>query len=145
MRGGLFRDIISSYSVYRFHPDRVVAFYGGDWSRIITSGILHQRGEHVGRQFSRNPRADVAEDQLSKFAEWLHPGALLSGEAIRAGTVQVCDVVGVDTTRTNSNVRVEAVHELRQNRQDKSSESPADRSCGVQVSSDFGRECFERI
>jgi hypothetical protein len=90
----------------------------GDWLRIITGGIRHQRGEHVGRHFSRNPRADVAEDQLATFVEWLHPGALLSGEAIHAGTVQACDVVGVDTTRTNSNVRVEAIYELRQGRQD---------------------------
>jgi hypothetical protein len=49
-------------SVYRFHPDRIVAVNGGDWSRIITGGMLHQRGEHVGRQFSKNLRADVAED-----------------------------------------------------------------------------------
>jgi hypothetical protein len=91
-------------SVYRFHPDRIVAVFGEDWSRIITGGILHQRGEHVCRQFSRNPRAGVAEDQLAQFAEWLQPGALLSGKAIRAGTVQACDVVGVDTTGSNSNV-----------------------------------------
>jgi hypothetical protein len=73
----------------------------------------------LAASFSRNPRAGIVEDQLAKFAEWLHPGALLSGEAIRAGTVQACDVVGVDTTRANSNVRVEVVHELRQIRQDK--------------------------
>jgi hypothetical protein len=80
--------------------------------------MLHQRGEHVGRQFSRNPRADVDEDQLAKFAEWLHSGALLSVEAVHTGTVQARDVVCVDTTRTNSNVRVEAVHELRKIRED---------------------------
>jgi hypothetical protein len=33
-------------------------------------------------------------------------------------TVQACDVVGVDAMGANSNVQVEAVHELRQNRQD---------------------------
>jgi hypothetical protein len=91
-------------SVYRFHPDRIVAVFGGDLSRIITDGIFHQRGEHVGRQFSRNPRAGVAEDQLATFADWLHPGAFLSGEAIRATTVQACCLVGVDTTGANSNV-----------------------------------------
>jgi hypothetical protein len=74
-------------SVYRFHPDRIVAVFGVDRSRIITGGMLHQRGEHVGRQFSRNPWADVAEDQLAKFAEWLHSGALLSVEAVYTGTV----------------------------------------------------------
>jgi hypothetical protein len=74
--------------------------------------------EHVSRQFSRNPRADIAEDQLAKSAEWLHSGALLSVEAVHTGMVQACDVVCVDTTRTNSNVRVEAVHELRKIRED---------------------------
>jgi hypothetical protein len=64
---------MDSCPVYRFHPDRVVAVFGGDWSRIITDGILHQ---HVGRQFSQNPRAGIAEDQLAKFAQWLHPGKL---------------------------------------------------------------------
>jgi hypothetical protein len=34
------------------------------------------------------------------------------------GTVQACDVVYVETTRTNSNVRVEAAHELRKIRED---------------------------
>jgi hypothetical protein len=106
------------WSVYRFHPGHIVAVFGGDRPRIITGGMLHQRDEHFGRQFSRNPRADIAEDQLATFAEWLHPGALLSGETIHAGTVQACDVVGVDTTRTNSNVLVEVVHGLRQIRKD---------------------------
>jgi hypothetical protein len=104
--------------VYRFHPGSVVAVFGGDRSRIITGGIFRQWDEHVGHQFSQNPRAGVADDQLAKFSEWLHPGALLSGEAICAGTVQECDVVSVDATGANSNAWVEAVHELRQKRQD---------------------------
>jgi hypothetical protein len=57
--------------------------------------MLHQRGEHAGRQFSRNPRADVAEDRLAEFAEWLH-----------------------SVPRPFTNVRVEAVHELRKIRED---------------------------
>jgi hypothetical protein len=104
--------------VYQFHPDHVVALNGGNWTHIITGGLLHQRGAHADRQFLRNPRAGVAEDELAKLAEWLQSGALLSGEAIRAGTIQECDVMGVDAKGANSNERVESVHELRQNRHD---------------------------
>jgi hypothetical protein len=43
-------DIIDNCPVYRSRPNRVVAFFGGDWSRVITGGLLLWRGEHVGRQ-----------------------------------------------------------------------------------------------
>jgi hypothetical protein len=89
-------DIIDNCSVNRNRPNRVVAVVGRDWLRAITGGLLHERGERVGRKFSRNPRAGVAEDWLAKFAEWLHPGALPSGEAVRAGAVQPCGVMGED-------------------------------------------------
>jgi hypothetical protein len=75
--------------------------------------MLHQRGEQVGRQFSRDPTARVAEYQLAESAEWLQSGALISGEAVRSGTAQACDVVCVETTWTDSDVRVKAVHDLR--------------------------------
>jgi hypothetical protein len=64
-----FTDIIDNFPVNRCRPNSVVEVFCGDWSRVINGGLLHQRGEHVGREFSRNLRAGVAEDQFAKFVE----------------------------------------------------------------------------
>jgi hypothetical protein len=62
--------------------------------------------------------ARAAEYPLAESAEWLYSGALRSVSGVHLDTVQACDVVCVETTRTNSNARVEAVHELRKIRED---------------------------